>query len=626
VTRAGWALALAVLAGAPWGPAAAQVVDTLRPDTLARDTTDHTAQFLKSQAEARQLIPIFPRIGSTSLYPRGSRIILGPDSVLWHGAETVADLLTRVPGVYLLRGGWVGRPELPAYQAHGAASVSWLLDGMPYFSFGADSLAVDPSLLPLSLVDRVEIERLPGLLRVWLFTRRNDRNAPYSRIGIASGDLQIERYQGQLEKRSGKGPGFAVSFDHLGVPAQEGATGSYKNTQGLLRLDFVPSPAAGAEVQLFLASPEREAVLSGVDTLSRARHGTRRDLIGRAFYAPGTNGLGPRLDLLVSRSWWTDRILQDSTAVVSDVLDDDGNVIGQDTTWEHDDFRQGLTQVGLHAGYRRPRASLEAAAFWRSAWTPFELRLGVAIVPAPLPGLSIRMDGALLRHSEGRTSRWVTARAGLALPLGLSAAASWRLGDEQRHPMLASEGPDRVDDRSVSLAWDSRAVSLEAAFSTNAAFRPAGYGQYPAVGAIGPSPRTDWVTVSGRLAPRQWLILSGWFSNPLIAPEGQPPEHLLASALIQSKFLPTFRSGIFNLKLQFTVERWGQGILGQDSSGTQTILPAATFYRGFIGLQLGSFTAYYDRFNMQNSTRAYVPGLPLPAFASTFGVRWEFAN
>jgi hypothetical protein len=46
---------------------------------------------------------------------------------------------------------------------------------------------------------------------------------------------------------------------------------------------------------------------------------------------------------------------------------------------------------------------------------------------------------------------------------------------------------------------------------------------------------------------RQWLSFDGWYSTPQgPRPEGQPPTHSMLNATIQSKFLPTFRSGIFN--------------------------------------------------------------------------------
>src|SRR6185503_9319035 len=148
-----------------------------------------------------------------------------------------------------------------------------------------------------------------------------------------------------------------------------------------------------------------------------------------------------------------------------------------------------------------------------------------------------------------------------------------------------------IDDRSVSLTWRHRYAELEGSFITNAEFHPAGYAQFPAVVKLAPSPRTDWFTLSGRITPRQWLILGGWFSTPRIArPEGQPAKHMLLHATAQSKFLPTFKSGIFNLKIQVSLEHWSAGVLGQDSVGTQTPLEAATLFRGWLGIQIGRFT------------------------------------
>jgi hypothetical protein len=55
-------------------------------------------------------------------------------------------------------------------------------------------------------------------------------------------------------------------------------------------------------------------------------------------------------------------------------------------------------------------------------------------------------------------------------------------------------------------------------------------------------------------------------------------------------------------------------------------LKGATFFRGYIGLQIGAFTAYYDRYNMGGTHLFFVPALGIPSYASTFAVRWEFVN
>ena len=609
-------------------PLAAQVVDTTRTDSLARDTTDYTALYLKGVQESRRLVPVAPRIGAGALLPPRTRLVLDRDSILWHNAETVSDLLTKVPGVFLLRGGWAGRPELPNYQAHGATSVEYVLDGVPYLPIGQDSVMVDPSMLPLSFIDRVEIERVPGLLRVYLFTHRHDRQVPYSRIGIATGDLQIARYQGVLEKRSAKGVGLTAAFDHFSVPVQRGGVGAYSNTQGWLRLDYVPSTRAGAEVQLLTSGPDREPLLSSSeppDTLSRARNGSRRDLMARLFLAGGHDGLGPRLDLIVSRTAWTDHIEKDSTRTITSVIDTAGGGTVFDTTYSVRDHKRGVTQAGAVAAWRQSGASLEATGFWRSAWTPLDLRVRAGVAPARFFTASV--EAARLNHDGGRTSEWVMGRAGLALPLGFSASGVWRKGSVVESPAILTDTAQDLDDRSVTAGWRLGFAEVEGSYTWNAAFQPAGYAQYPALPLIAGSRRSEWVTVNARVAPRQWLILDGWYSEPRhFRPEGQPPTHSIINATIQSKFLPTFSSGSFNLKLQVTMEGWSHGELGRDTSGTVVRLRGATYFRGYIGLQVGAFTAYWDRYNLNGTRLFYVPPMVVPGYAQTFGVRWEFIN
>lgn len=624
-------LTAAFLLAAGIVPLAAQVADTTRADSLARDTTDYTAQFLKAQQDARRLIPVPPRVGAGTLLPAATRLVYGRDSILWHNAETVSDVLTKVPGVFLLRGGWAGRPELPAYQAHGASSVEYVLDGIPYHPMGQDSLMVDPSLLPLSFIDRIEIERLPGLLRVLLFTHRHDRSVPFSRIGIASGDLEIARYQGVLEHRSGRGLGFSAAFDHFSVPAQPSASGDYRNTQGLIRLDYIPSDRFGAVLQYLRNSPEREAVVSSevpADTLSLARAGTRTDISARVFLARGgPSGLGPRLDLVVARTGWADEIEQDSTRILTDSLDDSGNVVKTDTTYALEDHRRSVTQAGVIAAYRLPAASLEGAAFWRSTWTPLEIRLRAGL--APSPWFTASVDAVYLRHDLGRANSWITGRAGVMLPMGFSVSAVWRKGRGLSFPSVGTDLPHDLDDRSLIGTWRSRRAGVEVSYTSNTGFHPGGFAQYPELAAISPSERTNWITVNARIAPLQWVILDGWYSTPQgTRPEGQPPTHSIINATLQSKFLPTFKSGIFNLKLQATMENWGTGVLARDADGDPVTLRGSTQMRAYIGLQIGAFTAYYDRYNLLGARDelGYVPRLGVPGFASTFGVRWEFLN
>jgi hypothetical protein len=43
-------------------------------------------------------------------------------------------------------------------------------------------------------------------------------------------------------------------------------------------------------------------------------------------------------------------------------------------------------------------------------------------------------------------------------------------------------------------------------------------------------------------------------------------------------------------------------------------------------MQFGSFIAYWDRQNLLNQEREFVPGIRALAGANTFGIRWVFWN
>ncbi|MEP7326085.1 MAG: hypothetical protein ABI836_09075, partial [Gemmatimonadota bacterium] len=94
----------------------AQILDSIpaASDTIPpQDTVDETGRFLKAQEQALVQVPVLPYVGTSGPRAALSRIVLNRDSIDWAINESLGDLLMRVPGVYLWRGGWIGRPEYP---------------------------------------------------------------------------------------------------------------------------------------------------------------------------------------------------------------------------------------------------------------------------------------------------------------------------------------------------------------------------------------------------------------------------------------------------------------------------------------------------------------------------------
>jgi hypothetical protein len=246
---------------------------------------------------------------------------------------------------------------------------------------------------------------------------------------------------------------------------------------------------------------------------------------------------------------------------------------------------------------------------------------------SPTRVVTAAVEGAWQSHEGGRKSEWVLGRAGLQLPLGADLSGAWRVGKVVSLPAVLGDSAQDLSDREAYLNWQRSWIGARVGYSRLSAFRPAPFRQFAQIDSIAPSGTTEWLNVHGRVAPRQWFTVSGWYNHPLgPAPEGTPPNHSVITAAIRSKFLRTFPSGIFDLKLSLSMENWGAGVIGRDAEGQAIPLHGATFVRGLIQMQFLGFIIYYDRFNMTSTTSSYVPGFYIPQNASTFGVRWTFLN
>ncbi len=578
-------------------PAGAQVVDSLGPDSTAADTVDQTARYLKAQEAEGVRLPVLPRIGLTGPFAAQSRMVFTQDSILWTNAETLGDLLQEVPGVFLWRGGWFGQPEYANYRGRGTASVEYWLDGQLLPALGPDSLAFDPATLALSLLERVEIERLPGTLRVQLFTRRNDRLSAQSRIGVSTGDRSVARYYGALERRFRSGLGFSGAFDYFSAPTGSGFSSNYSNLMYWLQAGWQPSPRFGLQVQSIRMSPDRAPFLRGPgDTIATGLKGKREDDQVRLFWGRPDRGTGARLDLLYGRSRW-------NGSGVMQTMD------------------QGTARVS----WRTVRAGLGGSATWRSRWTPWDFRAtgGVA-----LPGgLSLDGEAAWLQHDNNRTSHWVSGHASLALPLGAVLSGGARFGREVAEPSLASDTAQKVASFEGSFGFERPWLGVEVGLTRTSAFAPRVFQPYLVVDHFQSLADRSWITGSIRLRPVQWLTLESWYSDPTgEGINGMPPTHSYTTATIRSRFLHDFPSGIFDLKLQVAMDAWSDGVVGFDAGGNPIKLGGATFFRSLIEIRLAGLVLFWDRLNLSAARRSYIPEYPMPRAGSVYGVRWEFLN
>ena len=113
--------------------------------------------------------PQLPPLGAPpGPLPQAGRIVFDHDQLWFSGALTLGELLARVPGVFLVRAGWFGRPEVVQYAGQGASSLEVYVDGYALDPLGQDSTGFDLSQMSLGFVQRVEVEVLPSAVRAYL--------------------------------------------------------------------------------------------------------------------------------------------------------------------------------------------------------------------------------------------------------------------------------------------------------------------------------------------------------------------------------------------------------------------------------------------------------------------------
>jgi hypothetical protein len=295
------------------------------------------------------------------------------------------------------------------------------------------------------------------------------------------------------------------------------------------------------------------------------------------------------------------------------------------SAWDGQSIDQQINQLGGIFSYRTSDFALGASGYYRTRWTPLDLHANFGFTPAG--PLTVSAEGVLQHHFGGRSSKYVQVAAGLQPVRGLALTGSARLGDLVAAPSVLTDTAQRIRDFSAQLGWDRARLGFLVAYDRTSAFNPFSYSDFPLVPLLAPSSQVDWITLSARLAPVQWITLQGWYSDPKKGTaDGVPPSHSLVTATIRSKFWRTFRSGIFDLKLQLGMETWGQGTIGRTTGGEPINLRGATFFSTQVEMQLQSFTVYWNRNNIAAAKLTYVPGFRLPAYGSNFGVRWEFLN
>lgn len=597
--------AAALILGATFGSAArlraqdstaAAHADSTPPDTVQHDTAPpppaHVPSPLASLAPLAEVPP--------GPLPAGTRYVFTRDSLLWSGGYSLADLLARIPGAYVARAGFLQLPEPVIYGARGQDAIHIYWDGVEMIPLGPDSLAIDPGRISLMPLDRVEVIQSPGALDVYLVSARNDRPQARTDVRILSGVGKTGGYSGVFAIRGNNGLELAAAADYLGTNGYIGTSSANRSDRTFdvwVKGDWVPSPRTSASYQLRHHSYRRDPLALGSGGTLLGQDGARTDAILSfdASTRPAHLGWGAGFTFVTSR--WSDSV----------------------------GVRQSARQAALRLGYRDAAFSADITGRLGDA---FERSVGEAhLAWEPVRGIVVSGDSRAARLAGDRTSWRVHGAVAIGIgPFAVlgqvarrrSIASPWRLSD------TAQIGTD-LEGR---LRFSTRMLSADIGLARYDAYTPLPLASYAGMASLGTSSRQTYAIAEGTFTPIRPLTFEGWYASPTKGDGAafQPRRLLRGSVTFRSKFWPTFRSGAFDLEARLSVESWGAGIAGVDSSGTPITLDPARFAEFFLQFEIARFRAFYDLRNAFNLRRAYVPEYEYPRVIQTFGVRWTFFN
>lgn len=566
---------------------------------LAGQVPDSTAVRDTVQADTTKpvLLPSLPSHVISGPLPVGSRIVFSPDSLDWLDAETLADLLLRIPGAFIARGGSYGQPEVPMRGGRGARALEIFWDGLPLPPVGRDSIYADATRVPLAFLERVEVLYRPSSLRVDLVSRRHSARATRSVVRVQRVDNDGAGYRGLLLHRYASGLGLSVGADANDTPGST-AAGNFQGLDLWFRLEYLPRSGIGAAAQYWLAATERP----GGDLPS-----------GGAIVGRDVTTRYQQLTMFVDRT------------VDGQGLRVDGIVGSTSSSGDSGVEKITLRHAALLGAYRRPTWSASGALRFQSERVPTAVELGLGWTPVTPLTLAARFESA--HYDGGRSGRRALGSASLMLPLGFWLRGAVDLGDGPEAPTLLSDTAQQTFDAGAFVGWRARWARLEAGLTRRDGYAPLPPPELDLIDGLSPSPVSDYVTVQGSVSPIGGLAIGGWFEHPLQGgADFAPPYHGLATASFRSKFWRTFPSGAFDLHLAVQLESWSTGTAGTDASGGRIELPGASFINVLAQIEIAGFQLYWHLRNSSAAEQTFVPGYPYGRALQRFGALWIFDN
>lgn len=588
----------------PVPPARRLPRDTLRGDTAAQARVGADTLPLDTAQSADTLgpvpvLPAFPDavppgwVGAVWEWDR--------DALLREGGLTLGTLLRDIPGLVLLRGGHVGMPEAVSALGLGAGRVRVFLDGFELDPLEGQTL--DLSRVTLAGLERLRVERRPGMLRIELRTLAPSDHRPYSLVDAATGDLETNYFRGVFAHPRALGGSLALGVERL-------------DTEGTAREQ--PASELTTWLKYGLLQGQRGGVMlewrrnrGGRDTLFAPPTVTRSDLVVRAR---GELAAGLMLDAFIGRS------------SASGEGGDTGTPVGLSG-------RQAGARLALDHGLLWGRAAFRLRDARGLPTTALELEAGTRLAGV------LRVDGAVEWEDWGSEDA-AARRAGIAAGpfLGLSVFGQIEsgrrgiplVGTADTTPELSPRFTDRtamragIEFRHGGLALGAAALSLDMD-----SIRPLGFGP-DATGVTTPGGKRSGFEAYARLPlwPQGMRLDAAWQEWNDAAPWPYLPQRVWSGALVyHNAFLPSR-----NLELLASVAGRGRPAMLLplvDPQHPERLLEAPPFENWSMYLQIRVVTVrifvvwenFTNRLDQRDFARRGFPGQH-----ALYGVRWAMWN
>jgi len=162
------------------------------------------------------------------------------DELFASGAQTLTDLLARIPGFSDFRAGWLSTPMIGTYMEN-AARIRVFYDGVELDPLNArDGNTTDLATIQIWTLEEVAVERGAEELRVYLRSWRVDHLTPSSRADVATGTQETNEYRAFYGQRFKPGEALQVAAQQFTNIGPFGGGGD--ETSLMARLGYARGP------------------------------------------------------------------------------------------------------------------------------------------------------------------------------------------------------------------------------------------------------------------------------------------------------------------------------------------------------------------------------------------------